>query len=178
VIGAPKEGVWPAVFAPVGSLLTTGNGDGSVSFWDTQSGKQRGYIAPNSAVPTFLCLSFARDGKLLAGGGLARQGSTSVVQVWQVGKITEPNGDVVTSEKCTLEGHGSGCIYCVAFSPNGKLLASSGQDQTVKVWNIDRGKLVKTLTAHEDFVYSVVFSPDGKLLASLGRDAVKMWSVK
>jgi WD40 repeat protein len=54
----------------------------------------------------------------------------------------------------------------VAFSPDGKLVASASSDKTVRLWDSVRGTTRYTLSGHSDGVYSVVFSPDGKLLAS------------
>ena len=57
----------------------------------------------------------------------------------------------------------------MAFSPDGKRLASAGQDETVKVWDAGTGQEILTLKGHTEHVTSVAFSPDGKRLASAGR---------
>jgi WD40 repeat protein len=64
----------------------------------------------------------------------------------------------------------------VAFSPDGKLLASASWDMTVKLWNAGSGAALQTLESHSSSVNAVAFSPDGKLLASASRDmTVKLW---
>src|SRR5438132_989939 len=68
-----------------------------------------------------------------------------------------------------LNGH-EGSVLGVAFSPDGKLLASCSRDKTIKLWDAATGALKRTLTEHTADVYDVVFSPKGDMLASGGRD--------
>ena len=64
----------------------------------------------------------------------------------------------------------------MAFSPDGKRLASASWDQTVKVWDAVTGQKMLTLKGHTNRVYSVAFSPDGHRLASAsGDETVKVW---
>ncbi|MGB3189184.1 MAG: CHAT domain-containing protein [Limnoraphis sp.] len=77
----------------------------------------------------------------------------------------------------TLSGHAKK-IQGVSFSPDGKLLATSSADSTVKLWDTTTGKEIKTLRGHTDLVYSVSFSPNGEWLATGSRDnTVKLWDV-
>jgi WD40 repeat protein len=76
----------------------------------------------------------------------------------------------------TLEAH-MGTVTSVAFSPDGKWLASGGVDRTVCIWNAATGQLRATLTEPQDIVLSVSYSPRGDLLASAGYDrAVRLWN--
>lgn len=64
----------------------------------------------------------------------------------------------------TLEGH-NGYVMCVRFSPDGKTLATAGEDGTARLWNAETGEEIKTLVEADYPVMCVAFSPDGSLLA-------------
>ena len=81
-------------------------------------------------------------------------------------------------EHNSLERHGSP-VRSVAFSPDGKTLASASSDKTIKLWNLQARKEIATLTGHSSQVWSVAFSPDGKTLASASLDqTIKLWNLQ
>ena len=84
----------------------------------------------------------------------------------------------VTRASSTLEGH-SEAVLNVAFSPNGKLLASASGDTTVRMWDLNTECPEATYEGHKGWVLYVTFSPDGKILASAGMDNnVLLWDVE
>ena len=70
-------------------------------------------------------------------------------------------------------------INSIAFSPNGKYIASGSDDKTVRVWDIKSKREIVKFVGHSDTVYSVAFSPDGKYIASGSRDkAIRVWDIE
>jgi WD40 repeat protein len=66
--------------------------------------------------------------------------------------------------------------YAIAFSPDGKILASGSGDDTIKLWEVASGRELRTFHGHTDVVNSVAFSPDGRILASGSNDdTIKLW---
>ena len=69
-------------------------------------------------------------------------------------------------------------VQSVAISPDGRTLASGSQDNTIKLWSLPDGALLKTLTGHRGLVSSIAISPDGRLLASGSDDmTIMLWSL-
>ncbi|WP_103667062.1 WD40 repeat domain-containing protein [Pseudanabaena sp. BC1403] len=80
-------------------------------------------------------------------------------------------------ESNRLERH-SNVVRSVAFSPNGKTIASGSFDNTIKLWNLE-GKELLTITGHSGWVMSVAFSTDGKIIASGSCDnTIKLWNLE
>jgi uncharacterized delta-60 repeat protein len=120
-------------------------------------------------------IAFSPDGKILAvGTGTESKlqpqffANTGMVKLWDIN---------TRQEMATFEGHMSN-VFSIAFSPDGKTLATGSSDRTVKLWDIPTGQELATLTGHAGAVFFVSFSPDGKTLATGSWDnTVKLWDV-
>jgi WD40 repeat protein len=80
-------------------------------------------------------------------------------------------------ENLSIKAH-SRNVHCVAFSPDGKLLATCGLDRKVKLWDARTGKEVVTLKEYSRNADTVAFSPDGKLIAANGDQKVTFWDAQ
>lgn len=77
----------------------------------------------------------------------------------------------------TLRGH-AGPIGHIAWSPDGRMLASASDDSTIRFWHAETGERLRTLKGHDDGVRTVAFDPAGCTLASGGKDStVKLWEL-
>jgi len=115
---------------------------------------------------TVNALSFSPDGNLLAAGIGGATPQDYLVLLWDT--RTRELRHQLTSHLCY--------VSCVAFSPDGKRLASGSEDWTVKIWDIDAGRATLTLGGHRGRIRDVAFSPDGNLLATASEDrTVRIW---
>ena len=77
----------------------------------------------------------------------------------------------------TLTGH-AGYVWSVAYAPDGKTVASGGNDNTIRLWDVEAEELKRTFTGHTGSVRNVAYSPDGSILASGSDDhTVLIWDL-
>ena len=166
---APKTRVGTPVSAmacsPDGKTLAV-SGRGEVLLVDPDTGATRARLSAGR--DRVSAIVFDPAGTVLAvAAGTA--GAGYEVRVWRLAAGTWSGPGAVAATH-------SDVIHELAFSPDGKLIASASYDRLVKVWDLAATKERHTLKDHSDSVYGVSFSPDGKLLASGGADrAVKVW---
>jgi WD40 repeat protein len=73
----------------------------------------------------------------------------------------------------------AGFVYSVRFSPDGQILASSGIDRRIRLWNTNTGKIISALDGHQDSVMAMQFMPNGKILISAGADrTIRFWDLE
>lgn len=81
----------------------------------------------------------------------------------------------ISKQPITLMGH-AGEVNAVAISPDGQTIISGSDDKTLRIWNLNSQKLLRTLKGHTDWVYAVAFSADGQIILSGSKDkTVRLW---
>src|SRR6267142_2614895 len=142
---------------------------------------------------TVTSLAFSPDGRTLAVGGVESKSNFDAAAMMGTGQNKSKNkkqptpedfmkdmkveaiGQVVLwdvasgNEVGALKGHGEG-VTQVAFSRDGRLLASGSTDNTIKIWDVAARRELRTLSGHTANVDSIDFSPDSSLLASTSQD--------
>ena len=167
----PVEGHRPAAFSPDGRWLATSveaedaRTPGGVCLWSTSDGELARRIEW-SRLP--VCLAFCPDSSALVTSytGTGRR----KVRLWKLSG--GPNWD-----RTSLPVEDS--AWALAFSPDGRLLATGGRDRTATLWDLDAEAELRSLPAHGHWVTAVAFSPDGRLLATGSNDKMlRIWAVR
>jgi WD40 repeat protein len=182
-------------FSPDGSVLAS-DGGFDVRLWDIVTGTElRRLKGHDRGVAS---VAFAPDGQTVATAGA--DGAGDVIRLWGPGPVapdqprqqkdssnapsnalatipTAQAGPPTPWSKVRLSWMGDQRgVYALALSPDGRTLASGGQDARVKLWDAASGKQLNELLGHTNLILSVAFSPDGQRLVTGGMDGTaRVW---
>ncbi len=179
VLDSAPRSIFCVDWSPDGKLLASGTSFGAVRLWDAHTGallRALEDVTKLSESTTVNTIAFSPDGRFLALGN-----NLFEIKIWDVQK-----GQVVhrlQQEKgrsnvlgMVFRAH-QNQILSVAWSPDGKTLASGSMDRTAALWDVAAEMRLYTLQGHKDAVTGVAFSPDGKTLATVSEE-MKLWDVQ
>jgi len=154
--------VMSVAFSPNGERIASSGFDNKIKVWDAKSGEKR--ITLPGAL--YFAVTFSPDSRMIAGA--SKKADDSVLRIWDI-----TTGKVIRE----FVGHTKE-ILSIAYSPDGRVIASGSWDRTIRLWDVKTGEKLSVLPGHSAAPKSVVFSPDGKRLISSDSDGgVKFWDV-
>ena len=158
-------------FTPDGSYLVTGKINGAVQVWDAGTGQKIGLLGTHDR--EIRAVGFSGVGHLVTASG------DGEVKLWDVARLDKAFLDTKPKPRHILRARVPGASVNVAFSADGTRLATGGEENTVKIWDVETGRLLQSLPGHRGEVYAVAFSRDGRWLASASGDGtVRVWDCR
>lgn len=147
------DAVYGLTYNPPGNLLASASADRSVKVWDVASGKRIYTLSGHGDI--VFALDWAPGGSELISAG-----ADKTLRAWKV------NAQAGNQARSTT-AHGS-TLNDAAFSRDGKLIASAGDDRVVKIWDATNGAEKKKIEGFSEGILSVAFSPDATQIAAGG----------
>ncbi len=172
--------IFTLAWSPDGTCIASGAADKTVRVWNVSTGATIvTYRGHSKSVNT---LAWSPDGQSVVSGS-----PDGTAQVWDATtgetrltftahKSVASNGDTGSGEATLIyDPHAHG-VLAVAWSPNGRRIASGGKDNSVHIWDASTGNIIYTYRSHTDWLMALSWSPDGKYMASGSVDKkVRVW---
>jgi WD40 repeat protein len=166
--GHGADGERRTEFSPDEKVLASGNIDGTVYLQNLQNTTTSAVLGKHDSWVE--SLAFSPRGNWLVSASDATNGGERTLELWNISKqpFTATHFPLTRDSKT---------IFDVAFSSDGTLLASAGEDKTAQLWSVnDLSKPVSIFAGHDDIVTDVAFSPDNKFLATASFDSfIRIW---
>ena len=155
-------------FSPDGQTLVSGGGL-TVRLWNANTGELLHTLEGHT--DNVNSVAFSLDGNTLASGGW-----DGTIRLWDAntGKLLKTLTQNPKNVNDSLL-FGLNFVNSIEFSPDGNTLTSGGNDDTIRIWDVNSGELLNTLTGPTWNLKSIAFSPDGQTLASSGGENVRLW---
>ncbi len=161
-------------FSPDGQILASGSWDKQVILWDVSTNTEITTLTGHQLQVS--SVAFSPQGKLLATASFDR-----TIRLWQLRATEEYEAQFQNHPCCSLLGSLSGhtrAVLAIAFSPDGKILATGSDDNTIKLWKVSTGQLITTLLGHSWSVVAIAFTTDSETVISASWDkTIKLWRV-
>ena len=178
-----RSGVYCVSFSPDGSILASGSSDHTIKLWqlrtdtDPQEAQRRRRLFTDLDDDRFWVRERASDELATLGRAIEPELRQALSQAASLEVRARLRRLLVALRPPTEEQHQAE-VRCLAFSPDGRLLASGSKDQSIKLWSAIAGRALATVDGRSGTVWSLAFSPDGSILASGGMDhSVRLWDV-